>query len=88
MGDIHFWDNGVNELPTDKNCKVVFETVDGIVKSTPLITMSDAMKILTNLKIGKQAVKCDAIRVVDGREESFQSFQYKVIEVNGQKVII
>lgn len=88
MADEHFWDNGVSSISTEENCKLIFETIDGLKKTTPLMTIDKTLKLMDALKNGRQTVSCQAVKVVDGQEQSIQSFKLNVIEVDGQKIII
>ena len=108
MADEHFWDNGVSDISTEENCKLVFETITGKnienatedsfnsvfetikgeKKTTPMMTIDKTLKLMDVLKNGRQTVSCEAIKVVDGEEQSIQSFKLNVIEVDGEKIII
>ena len=88
MADEHFWDNGVSSISTEENCKLNFETIDGERKTTPLMTIDKTLKLMDVLKNGRQTVSCEAVKVVDGQEQSIQSFKLNVVEVDGQKIII
>ncbi|MDO4966334.1 MAG: hypothetical protein Q4E51_06450 [Lachnospiraceae bacterium] len=88
MADEHFWDNGVSSISTEENCKLVFETIDGQNKTTPLMTIDKTLKLMDALKNGRQTVSCEAIKVSDGEEQTIQAFKLNVIEVDGKKIII
>ena len=88
MGDEHFWDNGVSEVSKEENCKLVFETLSGERKTTPLMTIDKTLKLMDALKNGRETVSCEAIKVNDGEEQTIQSFKLNVIEVDGNKIII
>lgn len=88
MADEHFWDNGVGNISTEENCKLTFETIDGMIKNTPLMTIDKALKLMEVLKNGRETVSCRALRIVDGTEQDIQSFKLNVIEVDGKKMII
>lgn len=88
MADEHFWDNGVSSISTEENCKLNFETIDGERKTTPLMTIDKTLQLMDVLKNGRQTVSCEAVKVVDGQEQSIQSFKLNVVEVDGQKIII
>lgn len=88
MANEHFWDNGVSSISTEENCKLIFETLDGQQKTTPLMTIDKTLQLMDVLKNGRQTVSCQAVRVVDGEEQAIQSFKLNVIEVDGQKIII
>lgn len=88
MENEHFWDNGVSSVSTEANCKVVFETIDGLTKDTPLLTIDKALKLLDVLKNGRETVRGEVIKVSDGSEQTVQSFKMNVIEVDGKKMII
>jgi len=88
MANEHFWDNGVSSISTEENCRLNFETIEGEKKTTPLMTIDKTLKLMEVLKSGRQTVSCEAVKVVDGQEQSIQSFKLNVIEVDGQKIII
>lgn len=88
MADEHFWDNGVSSISTEENCKLVFETIKGEKKTTPLMTIDKTLKLMDVLKNGRETVSCEAIKVTDEGEQAIQSFKLNVIEVDGQKIII
>lgn len=88
MADIHFWDNGVGEVSKEENCKLVFETLAGEIKGTPLMAIDKALQLMDALKKGRQTVSCEVLRVTDGEEQTVQQFKLNVIEVDGQKIII
>lgn len=88
MADEHFWDNGVSSISTEENCRLNFETIDGQKKTTPLMTIDKALKLMDVLKNGRETVSCNAVKVVDGKEEAIQSFKLNVIDVDGKKIII
>lgn len=88
MADEHFWDNGVSSVSTEENCKLIFETLSGETKTTPLMSIDKTLKLMDALKNGRETVSCRAVKVVDGVEQDIQSFKLNVIEVDGQKIII
>lgn len=88
MADEHFWDNGVSQISTEENCKLVFETIDGLQKSTPMMTIDKTLKLMDALKNGRQTVSCEAIKVDGDTEQTIQAFKLNVIEVDGKKIII
>lgn len=88
MANEHFWDNGVSNISTEENCKVIFETLDGAHKNTPLMTIDKALQLMNALKNGRATVSCEVIKVDNGTEQSVQSFKMNVIEVDGKKMII
>ena len=88
MADEHFWDNGVNSISTEENCRLYFETIDGEKKTTPLMTIDKTLQLMDVLKNGRQTVSCNAVRLIDGVEQPIQSFALNVIEVDGKKIII
>lgn len=88
MADEHFWDNGVSSVSTEENCKLIFETLSGATKTTPLMSIDKTLKLMDALKNGRETVSCRAVKVVDGVEQDIQSFKLNVIEVDGQKIII
>lgn len=88
MANEHFWDNGVSSISTEENCKLVFETIDGLKKTTPLMDIDKTLKLMDVLKNGRQTVSCEAIKVENGEEQTIQAFKLNVIEVDGKKVII
>lgn len=88
MADEHFWDNGVSEVSKEENCKLVFETLAGEKKTTPLMTIDKTLKLMEVLKNNRETVSCEAIKVSDGQEQTIQSFKLNVIEVDGNKIII
>lgn len=88
MADEHFWDNGVSSVSQEENCKLNFETIEGERKTTPLMTIDKTLQLMDVLKNGRQTVSCEAVKVVDGEEQSIQSFKLNVIEVDGKKIII
>lgn len=88
MADEHFWDNGVGSISTEENCKLKFENLEGIVKTTPFMSIDKALQLMEVLKNGRETVKCEAFKVVDGEDEPIQSFSLNVIEVDGKKIIV
>lgn len=88
MADEHFWDNGVSAVSTEKNCKLIYETLAGENKETELMTIDEALGMLNSLKMGRDTVKCEAVKVVDGEIQSIQSFKQNVIDVGGTRMII
>ena len=89
MADEHFWDNGVSSISTEENCKLVFETIKGEKKTTPMMTIDKALSLLNSLKSGRETVWCNAVKVgPDGAEQDIQSFKQNVIDVGGTKIII
>lgn len=88
MADEHFWDNGVSSISGEENCKLVFETIEGERKTTPLMTIDKTLKLMDALKNGRQTVSCEAIKVDNGQEQTIQAFKLNVIEVDGKKIII
>ena len=88
MADEHFWDNGVNSISTEENCRLYFETIDGEKKTTPLMTIDKTLQLMDVLKNGRQTISCNAVRLIDGVEQPIQSFALNVIEVDGKKIII
>ena len=88
MADEHFWDNGVSNISSEENCKLIFETIDGEKKTTPLMTIDKTLKLMDALKNGRQTVSCEAIKVDNGQEQTIQAFKLNVIEVDGKKIII
>ena len=88
MADEHFWDNGVSNISTEENCKLVFETINGEQKTTPLMPIDKTLKLMDVLKNGRETVSCEAIKVENDTEQVIQAFKLNVIEVDGQKIII
>lgn len=88
MADVHFWDNGVSSISDVENCKLLFETINGEKKTTPLMTIDKALKLMDVLKSGRQTVSCEVIKVENDEEQTIQSFKLNVIEVDGEKIII
>ena len=88
MANEHFWDNGVSAVSTEENCKLVFETLDGVRKTTPLMTIDKTLQLMNVLKNGRETVSCEAIKVDGDIEQTIQSFKLNVIEVDGKKIII
>lgn len=88
MANEHFWDNGVNSVSTEENCRLYFETINDEKKTTPLMSIDKALKLMDVLKNGRETVSCNAVRVIDGEEQPIQSFTLNVIEVDGKKIII
>lgn len=88
MANEHFWDNGVSSISSEENCKLIFETIDGKQKTTPMMTIDNTLKLMDALKNGRQTVSCKAIKVDGDQEQTIQSFKLNVIEVDGQKIII
>ncbi|MBP9995676.1 MAG: hypothetical protein KBT19_00205 [Lachnospiraceae bacterium] len=88
MADEHFWDNGVPTVSKDVNCKLIYETLTGENKETELMTIDEALKMFEALKVGRETVKCEAVKVVDGQNQAIQSFKQNVIDVGGTKMII
>ena len=88
MQNEHFWDNGVSSVSTEENCKLIFETIEGERKTTPLMTIDKTLKLMEALKNGRQTVSCEAVKVENGIEQTIQSFKLNVIEVDGRKVIL
>ena len=88
MQNEHFWDNGVSSVSTEENCKLIFETIEGERKTTPLMTIDKTLKLMEALKNGRQTVSCEAVKVENGIEQTIQSFKLNVIEVDGEKIVI
>ena len=88
MANQHFWDNGVSNISSEENCKLIFETIDGELKTTPLMTIDKTLKLMDVLKNGRQTVSCKAIKVNGDQEQTIQSFKLNVIDVDGKKIII
>lgn len=88
MADEHFWDNGVSNISKEENCKLYFETIDGLKKDTPFMTIDKALKLMEVLKNGRQTVSCEAVKVDGNEQQTIQSFKLNVIEVDGKKMII
>ncbi len=88
MADEHFWDNGVSNISTEENCKLVFETLDGLKKFTPMLPINKALKLFDTLKNGRETVSCEVIKVNGEEEQTIQSFKLNVIEIDGKKMII
>ena len=88
MADEHFWDNGVSNISSEENCKLIFETIDGEKKTTPLMTIDKTLQLMDVLKKGLQTVSCEAIKVENGEEQTIQQFKLNVFEVDGKKIII
>ena len=88
MANEHFWDNGVSNVSTEENCKLVFETIDGLKKSTPLMSIDTTLQLMDVLKNNRQTVSCEAIKIENGEEQTIKTFRLNVIEVDGQKIII
>lgn len=88
MANEHFWDNGVSNISTEENCKLVFETITGEHKTTPLMPIDKALQLMNVMKNGRKTVSCEVIKVENGAEQSVQSFKLDVIEVNGEKIIL
>lgn len=88
MANEHFWDKGVGDISTEENCKVVFETLTGEKKTTPLMAIDKALKLLDVLKNGRQTVSGEVIKVEGEAEQTVQSFKLNVIEANGQKIVL
>lgn len=87
MGE-HFWDDGEVNVSKEENCKLIFENLEGVVKTTPLMTIDKTLMLMETLKKGRETVSCQAVRVVDGEEQPIQSFKLNVFEVDGKKIII
>jgi len=88
MADEHFWDNGVSKISTEENCRLIFENLDGVKKTTPLMTIDKTLQLMEVLKNGRETVSCEAIKVDGDSEQTIQSFKMNVIEVDGKKIII
>lgn len=88
MADEHFWDNGVSNISSEENCKLIFETINGEQKTTPLMTIDKTLKLMDALKNGRQTVSCEAIKVDGDSEQTIQAFKLNVVEVDGNKIII
>lgn len=88
MADEHFWDNGVSNISTEENCKLIFETIDGEKKTTPLLTIDKALKLMDVMKNGRKTVSCEVVKVENGVEQSIQSFKLNVMEIDGKKIIL
>lgn len=88
MADEHFWDHGVGEVSKEENCKLVFETIHGEIKHTPMMPIDKTLELMDVLKKGRETVSCEAIRVNNGEEHTIGAFKLNVIEVDGQKIII
>lgn len=88
MADEHFWDSGVSAISSEESYKLVFETLTGEKKTTPLMTIDKTLKLMDVLKNGRQTVSCEAIKVDGDAEQTIQSFKLNVIEVDGKKMII
>lgn len=88
MADEHFWDHGVSDVSQEENCKLVFETITGEKKTTPLMTIDKTLKLMNALKNGRQTVSCEARKVDGDQEQTIQAFKLNVIEVDGKKIII
>ncbi len=88
MADEHFWDNGVSNISTEENCRLNFETLQGEKKTTPMMTIDKALKLMDVLKNGRQTVSCEVIKIENDSEQTIQSFKLNVIEVDGNKIII
>lgn len=88
MANEHFWDNGVSAISTEENCKLVFENLEGVRKTTPLMTIDKTLQLMEVLKNGRETVSCEAIKVDGDSEQTIQSFKLNVIEVDGKKIII
>lgn len=88
MANEHFWDNGVSNVSTEENCKLIFETLEGEKKTTPMMTIDKALQLMNVLKNGRKTVSCEAIKVDNGVEQPIQSFKLNVMEVDGQKIIL
>ncbi len=88
MADEHFWDNGVSAVSTEKNCKLIYETLAGENKETEFMTIDEALGMLNSLKNGRETVKCQAVKIVNGETQDIQSFKQNVIDVGGTRMII
>ena len=78
----------VSAVSTEENCKLVFETLDGLKKTTPLMTIDKTLKLMDVLKNGRETVSCEAIKISNDIEQTIGSFKLNVIEVDGKKMII
>jgi len=88
MANEHFWDNGVGSISTEENCKLLFETINGEKKTTPLMTIDKALQLLNVLKNGRQTVTGEVIKVEGDTEQTVQSFKMDVIDIDGKKMIL
>lgn len=89
MADEHFWDNGVSQVSTEVNCKLIYETLSGEQVTSELMTIDKALSMLASLKSGRETVWCNAVKVMpDGTQQDIQSFKQNVIDVGGTKIII
>jgi len=50
MANEHFGDNGVNSVSTEEICRLYFETINGEKKTTPLMSIDKALKLMDVLK--------------------------------------
>lgn len=88
MADEHFWDNGVSAVSTDKDYKLVYETLTGEKVTTPMMAIDEALAKFAELKAGRETVCCEVIKVNGAEEQTVQQFKANVIDVGGTKMII
>lgn len=89
MADEHFWDNGVAQRSTALEYKLRYVDMDGNSIDTVMSTLERSCSVFEQLKGARKVPKCELIHVdANGEETVQQKFEFRVMDIDGTKIIL